>query len=201
MARALNGPWIERARAEPDTDVSDERPLVERAQRDRAAFAALYDRYLTDVYRYCYLRLGAKEAAEDAASIIFTKAMRAIGSCRPDRFRSWLFSIAHNVVVDGYRSREHAEPIDRAFEVEDPASSPLDEAILSDDARTVMSLLRQLTPEQREIVELRLAGLSGPEIAAALNRSQGAIRTAQFRAYARLRDLLADHPSRQGGSR
>jgi DNA-directed RNA polymerase specialized sigma24 family protein len=40
------------------------------------------------------------------------------------------------------------------------------------------------------VVELRLAGLSGPEIALALGRSPGAVRLAQFRAYARLRDLL-----------
>jgi DNA-directed RNA polymerase specialized sigma24 family protein len=48
-----------------------------------------------------------------------------------------------------------------------------------------------LTPEQREVVELRLAGLTGPEIAAAVGRSHGAVRALQFRAYQQLRTLLS----------
>jgi hypothetical protein len=44
----------------------DEAALVARAQADRHAFAPLYARYLDPVYRYCYRRLGSKEAAEDA---------------------------------------------------------------------------------------------------------------------------------------
>jgi RNA polymerase sigma-70 factor (ECF subfamily) len=194
MARALNRPWTEPSRSEcvaQERDL-DERGLVEQAKRERAAFATLYDRYLPAVYRYCYLRLGSKEAAEDATSIVFTKALNAISTCQPDRFRSWLFAIAHNVVVDSYRSRSSTEPIEQAAELEDPSPSPLDAALLGDDERTVLALLKQLSPEQREIVELRLAGLTGVEIAAALERSPGSVRAAQFRAYARLRELLGD---------
>jgi RNA polymerase sigma-70 factor (ECF subfamily) len=201
MARALNRPWIESGSTESDAVAEDEVRLVERAKRDRAAFGVLYDRYLTPIYRYCFLRLGSRETAEDATSVIFAKALHGIGGCRPERFRSWLFAIARNVVVDGYRARGDAEPIEQAMNLADPGRSPLDEALRSDDERRVVQLLRQLTAEQREIVELRLAGLTGSEIAAALNRSPGAIRAAQFRAYARLRELLADQPDSEGRSR
>lgn len=130
MARALNRPWSEPSRAErvAGEREPDERRLVERAKRERAAFAALYDRYLTAVYGYCYLRLGSKEAAEDATSLVFTKALDAISSCQPDRFRSWLFAIAHNVVVDSYRSRSSTEPIENTAKLSDPIHSPFDAA-------------------------------------------------------------------------
>jgi DNA-directed RNA polymerase specialized sigma24 family protein len=54
----------------------------------------------------------------------------------------------------------------------------------------VRALLAQLPPDQRQILELRLAGLTGPEIAAALGRSLGAVKIAQVRAFARLRATL-----------
>jgi RNA polymerase sigma factor (sigma-70 family) len=203
MARAIGRSAIdvlitEREGGEP---TRDERLLVERAQSDREAFATLYDRYLVPIYRFCYLRLDGKEAAEDATSLVFTRALAAIGSCDPNRFRAWLFAIARNVVVDHHRGRTVTEPIDSAANVADPSLTPLDEALVNDAEQTVVSLLRLLTPEQREIVELRLAGLTRVEIADALNRSPGAIRAAQFRAYARLRELLAERGINEGSHR
>jgi RNA polymerase sigma-70 factor (ECF subfamily) len=54
----------------------------------------------------------------------------------------------------------------------------------------VRALLAHLPADQRRIVELRLAGLTGVEIARALGRSEGAVKMLQFRAVARLRALL-----------
>ena len=51
-----------------------------------------------------------------------------------------------------------------------------------------------LPEEQRRVVELRLAGLTGPEVAAALGRSHDSVRTTQRRALARLRTLLGITP-------
>ena len=55
-----------------------------------------------------------------------------------------------------------------------------------------MGALAKLTNEQRNVVELRLAGLTGPEIAEALHLSIPAVKSSQFRAYGRLRALLRD---------
>jgi RNA polymerase sigma factor (sigma-70 family) len=52
--------------------------------------------------------------------------------------------------------------------------------------------MRQLSPDQRHIVDLRLAGLTGPEIAEVLGMSESAVKSSQFRAYSRLRKLLAE---------
>lgn len=176
-----------------------EAALVARAKRDRRAFAPLYARYLTPVYRYCVGCLGSREAAEDATSLVFAKALAALPGCRDDAFRAWLFAIAHNVVADARRRGRPGVPIEAAIDLRDPAPTPEEAVLALDDDRSLAALLARLPDDQRRIVELRLAGLTGPEIARALGRSQGAVRVAQFRAYARLRSVLdgADDPERR----
>jgi RNA polymerase sigma-70 factor (ECF subfamily) len=178
---------------------NDETALVAMAKDDRLCFGLLYDRYLTLIYRYCYARLGSKEAAEDAASQIFTRAIDALHTCRNESFRSWLFAIAHNVVTDSHRSARPSLPLEVAERTLDPAPSPDVVAGQNDEDRFVRRLIAQLTATQRDVVELRMAGLTGPEIARALGRSHGAVRIAQFRAYSRLRDLFREqNPSLAG---
>jgi RNA polymerase sigma-70 factor (ECF subfamily) len=76
--------------------------------------------------------------------------------------------------------------------VPDTAASPEDLALAAAQRREITSLLARLRSDEREIVELRLAGLRDKEIARTLGRSPGAIRTAQYRAVKHLRTLLAD---------
>src|SRR4051812_40261983 len=77
---------------------ADERDLVERSLRDRRDFAPLYDRYSAPIYGYCYHRLGSRQLAEDATSVIFAKALTSLSGYRGPSFRAWLFGIAHHVV-------------------------------------------------------------------------------------------------------
>jgi RNA polymerase sigma factor (sigma-70 family) len=171
--------------------VAAEADLIARAVHDPPAFSLLYRGYLDPVYRYCYHRLGSKEAAEDATSQIFAKVLAALPSYRADRpFRSWLFAIAHNVVVDTHRARRAHQPLDAAAHVLDPAPSPEDLALDGEGGRAVRVLLARLTPDQARVVELRLAGLTEVEIASLLGRRPGAVRALQFRALTRLRALL-----------
>ncbi len=187
MQDALKGTIpVERTAEAGDRDAE----LVARARRDRQAFAALYDRYLEAIYRYCYVRLGNREAAEDATSLVFTKAMDGLQGFRGGTFRSWLFAIAHNAVADAHRAVRQVETLDAAAAIADPHPEPDELALRDDEGRAVREALRGLSPDQRDVVELRLAGLTGPEIASALGKSHAAIRIAQFRAFARLRTLL-----------
>jgi RNA polymerase sigma-70 factor, ECF subfamily len=171
--------------------IDDEAGLVALAQRDPHAFAPLYARYFEVIYRYCYRRLGSAEAAADATSQTFAKALAAVATCRAETFRAWLFAIAHNVLTDGYRNRQFDQPLERAAEIADAAPSPEDLAVLAEERSTLTGLLVRLQPEQRQILELRLAGLTSKEIAAVLGRTPNAIDQAQFRAVNRLRSLLA----------
>jgi RNA polymerase sigma-70 factor (ECF subfamily) len=176
---------------------SEERELALRARTDRTAFGELYDRYLPAVHAYCFRRLGSREAAEDATALVFTKALGAIGRFREDGppFRAWLFTIAHNAVIDEVRARRWTTRLE-AEEGWEPAatdSGPEEGAVAAAD---LARLLAKLPPEWAGMVELRLAGLSNQEIAHVLGRSHGAVRIALHRALGRLRELMtAEDPT------
>lgn len=167
---------------------------VERAKLDPVAFAPLYRRYLDPVYRYCYRRLGSREAAEDATSLVFERVLKALPTFRGGSFRAWLFTIAHNVVANAYRARHVDRTLAEAAEVVDATPTPEDLALAGEAHRTVHALLRQLPDDQRRLLELRLAGLTDAEIAPVVGRSHGAVRVAQHRAVTRLRTLLGVGP-------
>lgn len=181
---------------------------VELAQADPRAFAPLYMRYAPMVLNYCRRRMADPDAAADATSLIFTRALAGLPSFRPDparsgsTFRSWLFTIAHNVVIDTRRRHRPHVSLDRRMGatggassgdprwLADPSASPEELAIRADDGERVRAMLRRLPERQRRIVELRIAGLTGAEIAKALGMSTSAVKSAQFRAYGTLGDLL-----------
>ena len=183
--------------AEPaGEDGASDADLAARAIADREAFAALYLRYVEPVYRYCYHRLGDWASAEDATSQIFTRALAGLPHYRErGSFRSWLFAIAHNVVTDlARRSRRtgvnYSPPL--PIDLVDPAPSPDDDVAAALTADRLDAALASLPAAQRRVLELRLSGLSSPEVAGVLGRSPTAVRSLQFRAVERLRRLLAE---------
>jgi RNA polymerase sigma factor (sigma-70 family) len=175
--------------APAEANTTDEAELVAAARTDRRAFAILYRRYVDPIYRYCYRRLGSREAAEDATSLVFVKALEALPRYRSGSFRGWLFTIAHNVVADSYRSGRSPHPLEATTELEDAEPGLEDLALVSEAASSLRNLLTRLSDDQRHVVELRLAGLADAEIARVLGRSHGSVRTAHYRALIRLREL------------
>lgn len=168
-----------------------EAAIVADALLDRRAFAPLYRRYAPEVYRFCLRRLRTREAAEDATSLVFERVLNALPGFRGDAFAPWLFAIAHNTCVSLGR-RQGAQVLPEAFDPPDPGPGPETLVIAEDDARTLWSLLDRLPDDQRHVIELRLSGLRGTEIAAALGRTPGAVRMLQFRAMGRLRQGFAE---------
>jgi RNA polymerase sigma-70 factor (ECF subfamily) len=182
------------------TDLTD-LALVARAKRDPRDFALLYGLYLDPVLQYCYRRLRTREAAEDATSQVFIQALTGLSKFNDQRgsFRGWLFTIAHNVLIDHYRSTRPSEWLDSETEVADRSPSPEDLAVAADTGRSLRHAVEQLPERQRQVVELRLAGLTGPEIGQVLGCRPRTVDVAQFRAIARLRRLLGVTAQTKGG--
>ncbi len=167
-----------------------EQQQIEAARHDPNAFAPLYATYFDPIYRYCYLRLHHRELAADAASQTFLKALAGIGGFRSGSFKSWLYAIARNVTVDMIRASKPRIDLAHAELVHDHAPTPEEHALRADEHERLWRALQHLTDEQREVLELRLAGLTGQEIANATRRSLSATKSIQFRALSRLRTVL-----------
>lgn len=165
--------------------------LLAAALADRAAFALLYHRYVGPVYAYCRRRLDAQDA-EDATSHIFLQALSRLETCRSPSFRAWLFTIAHNVVVDRLRARKPALELDDSLGIPSNERSPEDQALDADRRERLACAIRALPADQRAAVELRLAGLTGVECAQVLGKSPDATRMLQHQAFGTLRTALAD---------
>jgi RNA polymerase sigma-70 factor, ECF subfamily len=169
-------------------------PATHAPANQNATFVELYEQTFETVYRYCRLRIADPVEAEDAAALVFANAFAAFPPARPEATRSWLFAIAHNVVANAYRARERSvpnRPLDEAVEVVDPGASPDDLACAGDEIARLRAALDRLSEDQRRVVELRLTGLTGPEIAEAMGRGHAAVKMLQLRAVDRLRALLA----------
>ena len=200
-SRKRRSPTLDQGPRSAD-EAADECVLIAAAQFDPRAFAPIYQSYFDPVYRYCLRCLGDPEDAAEATQEVFARALRALPRYTDQAFRPWLFTIAHNVIADAHR-RRGSHPADvalsAAFERADPAPGP-EEAALSEEARcSVHRYLAQLPPDQRAVVELRLADLTGKEVAAILSRSLGSVKIAQHRAFARLRALMSVGGGKEGG--
>jgi RNA polymerase sigma-70 factor (ECF subfamily) len=155
---------------------------------------ALFDSCYPRLARYAYARIGNHTDAEDIASEVFMRALESLDSYqeRGLPMEAWLFRIAHNLVVDRFRRATRFERVDEPVEglpdLPDPAHIA-EERLMMADVRTAMD---RLTPEQRDVVALRFfAGLASKEVAAALNKSDGAVREMQRAALEKLRGLLS----------
>lgn len=183
-------------------NLSGKVPLADLADRDlivhpdrQAAFAVLYQRYTGPVLTYCRIRIENPHDAEDAAAQVFVKVYGAFPPDNRGTFRAWLFTIAHHTVVNHYRRQQVRGPARTLDEehlqaIGDPAPSPETLALRNDDARVLRDALSHLHDDQRHVIELRLSGLKGPEIASVLGRSESAVKMLQFRAMKRLREVL-----------
>ncbi len=186
------------ARMPINAAVPPDEELVPAAQVNPAAFAPLYERYADGVYRYFLRRLGNEHEAEDATSQTFIRAIAALPRYRigcEGTFRSWLFTIAHNVAMDRFRRIRPTTPLDPAaasLREDRSAVDPVHHALGNERRRQIERAMAGLTDRQREIIQLRLDGLNGPEIAQVLGLSLSATKSLHFRAYARLRELLEE---------
>lgn len=168
--------------------------MIASARRDPSAFAPLYEQHFQSVYAYCFRRLRTREAAEDATTQVFCQALAALNKYEHASFRAWLFAIAHNVVTDLARRQSTVARLEPAHDPIDTAATPEESALERESQARVADLLALLPEDQRQVVEFRLAGLTGTEIAAAMGRSRGAIKMLQFRAVRHLRELALDSP-------
>ena len=172
--------------------------IVRRAQDgEQAAFAHLYEAYYDQIYRYVSFKCGNRLEAEDLTGEVFLKMLESIGKFRFQGFpfTSWLYRIAHNVVVDNFRrkGRRPTVPLDAAMGAAGATESDLEKSVqISLTMLEVVKAMDDLTDLQREVITLRFAsGLSIAETARAVGRRENAVKALQHAGIRKLRGALA----------
>ena len=122
---------------------------------DERQLENLYRANFQKVYNYAYYRLLNAAEAEDATSAVFVKVVANIDKYDPSKasFSTWITRIAHNVLVDGFRTRKPTVPLDQ-LTVNEPSNED-DYPVLDDKQERVAKLLSNLSPEDRELVYLK----------------------------------------------
>lgn len=182
--------------APPDGEAGDERLMSGFAGGDADAFDALYERYRGPVFRY-FVRQLAEADAEEAHQETWLRVIRARAGWRNQgegSFRRYLFTLAHNVIVD--RFRQHARrPQHRSGEDPDAHSDGADTPTQIHQAQLAERLyaaIARLPLAQREALVLHEeTGMTYAEIAAVTEATPEGVKSRLRYAMRKLRSELA----------
>ena len=169
---------------------SEERLLIEAAQKDPSRFAELYEQNFHRVYAYVSRRVRDRAEIQDLTAHVFQQALANLNKFkwRGAPFAAWLYRIAANAVADQAR-RKLRESNDRP-DISTEQSVPNDFELIERRARLFMAV-ETLPEDQRRVIAMRFADeKSIREIADELGRSEGAVKQLQFRGLENLRNRL-----------
>jgi RNA polymerase sigma-70 factor (ECF subfamily) len=190
--RARPGGHSARFRRDPrlsprDGAADDARVVVAAQAGDPEALRELYLRFKDNVYGYVCSIVRDEHEAEDVTQQVFAKLLDALHTYRPVGevpFSGWLLRIARNMAIDHLRQRR---PMPEE-ELPDAGTLPIDRMLAT---FTLRSALEGLPEDQRRVVVLRhVVGLSPPEIAVRLGRTESSVHALHHRGRQRLRDEL-----------
>jgi len=183
----------------------DDAKLAEKARRgDQDAFAALVEENQGKVYNLALRLTGSAEDASDVAQEAFLNAWRGLPSFQGDcAFSTWLYRLTHNAAIDFLRRRSRQQGAGPVLSLDgeesglgglipDPAPTPQEQVERRELQEALAQGLARITPEYRQALSLRLAGLSYAEIAQALDVEEGTVKSRIARARLSLRNFLRE---------
>ncbi len=165
--------------------------LIERSkQGDCSAFAELYARYATEIYRFALYMTGNKEDAEDAVQESLLSAWKSIHSLKDNSlFKAWLFKILANKCKTLLMKRNKEPDVLPVEEYEFLVNYEDDGNLIS--SAELKDALSTLTPPDAQIILLSIiGGFTSYELGVIYNMTPGAVRTRQKRALEKLKTIL-----------
>lgn len=173
-----------------------DKKLVEDAKRDPQKFAALYDKYFDQIYRYVYRRVSDKEMVHDLVSQTFYDALSHMDryEWRGYSFSAWLYKIAHNNVLKWYRDHGRLKTVDieEGYRAKDQTVDVVRDAEQGELKDEIAIVMDQLEDEDREIIRLKFfEEVSNTEIAEIMGLSANHIGVKVFRALKKVKEILS----------
>jgi len=179
----------------PKEQIPDLSALVARAQKgDTEAFGQIYDALVKPVYRYIYYRVDA-QIAEDLTEETFLKVWQNLKKYKKGKhpFSSWVFKIAHNLVCDYYRKHQSTSEIDENIPAPQDSLHPEQKITVKFTQIQLRKAIKKLPENSQQVIILKYINeLDNQSIAKTIGKSEGAIRTIQFRALQQLRSILEE---------
>lgn len=176
--------------------------VVDRARaHDADAWEALYRHCHPRLLTYARRRLHDRQAAEDAVSDAFMRAMERIDTFtwQGAGFDGWMYGILRNVVLESYRSADRSRRlVAREGAMAASAGPAIDAPVerhveASGETALLLAAFATLSESDREVLELRVVGeLSADAAGSVLDKGAGAVRMAQSRALDRLRAAMKE---------
>src|SRR5512140_369997 len=137
----------------------NERQLVLQAQAGNSeAFGHLYDAYMERIYRFVWYRVDDQQTAEDITSQVFLKAWSNLDRFSFNRtpYLAWLYTIAHNAVIDHYRTRKVTAALDDVqLRKKDHAEAVENEIDQTVEMKTSKEAMQTLTDDQQKVLTLK----------------------------------------------
>jgi RNA polymerase sigma factor (sigma-70 family) len=173
---------------------ADEELMLAYRAGDVAAFQALYRRHRAPLYRFVLRSVKNRALGEELFQEIWMRVIEARARYSPQaKFTTWLYTIAHNYLVDHWRKRGLALVALEGDEHEGGAPDPADHAQARESLARFAAALEALPPLQREAFLLHQeAGLSVAEIAAATGTHEEAAKSRLRYAMAKLKAAIDD---------
>lgn len=167
---------------------SDEELMARYQSADEAAFVEIYARYARKIYGFLVRRLGNRDDCAELFQETFLRLHRARSSYKRQMpFKTWLYTIAHNLIRDRFRDKRFS----RIAQLTVPTENVIEKAT-PDGSRMLVSFKKafeMLTDEQKEAIILsRFEGLRYNEIAIIMGRSSDAVNQLVQRAMRHLRE-------------
>ena len=173
---------------------ADEELMLAYRDGNAGAFETLYGRHRTRLFRFVLRSVKERGAAEELFQDVWLRVIEARNRYAPRaRFTTWLYSIAHNRLVDHWRRKGLALVDLENVEVEGNNPAPARHAEARQNLLRFARALEALPPAQREAFLLHEeAGMSVPEIAQATGAGEEAAKSRLRYAIAKLRTAVDD---------
>ena len=169
---------------------TEEELILKAKEFDEQTLAKLCEKYYKVIYHYIYYRTSNIQDAEDLTHEVFVRMVNNINE-QKGNFKSWLYTIAKNLLTDYYRKKQFRKTMEQLNKMEDMHTStlPMEHEIL--DREVLRVAIKELSQEQQDVIVLKyISDLSNQDVAHIIKKSEGAVKVIANRAIQKLKHSM-----------
>lgn len=180
--------------------MSQDLKLIKLIQKksDRNAANTLISLYYKEIYTYVFRQINNREMSLDLTQDIFISMMKSINNFEEKRasFKTWLYKIASNKIIDHYRSKYYKQGINLGniddYEFQDELNLEKD-FIINENAKEIMEIINKMEASIQQIIRLKVfSEMSFIEISKALEIKEATVKTKYYSAIKKINKILEE---------